>query len=207
MGVFKADCPYCGTKSVAFTVVCQRRVEGHDRRDTLAYCGQCDRGIFTSFNPPGGYSPESLLNPDNRHLLDPPKIAPSLPSTDAPRYVPENVRLYYRQAMENLAGSWDAAGSMFRKALEVGLKEKFPEMKGTLFERIVELAEQHKRTSELADWAHQIRIDGNDAAHDEDPFTGEEANRLQAFTRLVFTCLFELPGMLKEAREEAPSVE
>ena len=103
--------------------------------------------------------------------------------------------------MENLAKNWDAAGAMFRKALDVGLKVKFPEdSKGSLYERIGRAAQRHDLTPELAEWAHKIRLDGNEAAHDEVPFMDEDAKRLQVFTELVFRYLFTLPGMMQEAR-------
>jgi Domain of unknown function (DUF4145) len=33
-----------------------------------------------------------------------------------------------------------------------------------------------------AQWAHHVRLEGNDAAHDEDPFTKDEAEELLDFT-------------------------
>ena len=102
--------------------------------------------------------------------------------------------------MDDLTNNWDAAGSMFRKALETGLKRKFPDMKGDLNTRIKEAAEQQKLTPDLAEWAHQVRLDGNTAAHEV--FSKEEAVRLAEFTELVFLYLFTLPGMLKEAQEK-----
>ena len=110
--------------------------------------------------------------------------------------------------MENLPKNWDAAGAMFRKALDVGLKVKFPEdSKGSLYERISRAAERHDLTPGLAEWAHKIRLDGNDAAHGEDPFSEEDAQRLQVFTELVFRYLFTLPGMMQEARQNETSAE
>ena len=102
--------------------------------------------------------------------------------------------------MDNLNGNWDAAGTMFRKAIDVGLKIKFPEIKGKLYIRIKKAEEARGLTPELAAWAHQIRLDGNDAAHEEEPFTKEEAESLHTFTDLVLRYLFTLPGMLAEAQ-------
>ena len=91
---------------------------------------------------------------------------------------------------------------MFRKALDTGLKSKFPEIKGKLSARINKAAAQQKLTPELAEWAHQIRLDGNDAAHEEEPFEEEDAKKLCNFTRLVFLYLFKLPGMLEESQNK-----
>ena len=91
---------------------------------------------------------------------------------------------------------------MFRSALEAGLKEKFPDIDGTLYERIEQAAAQQGLTPDLADWAHRIRLDGNDAVHGDEEFLKEDAERLHAFTELVFLYLVTLPGMLEKARGE-----
>ena len=103
--------------------------------------------------------------------------------------------------MENLLKNYDAAGSMFRTALEAGLKEKFPKVEGMLKARIQQAADQHGLTPDLADWANRIRLDANAAVHD-DEFSKEDAENLHAFTELVFMYLFTLPGMLENAQEE-----
>lgn len=93
----------------------------------------------------------------------------------------------------------DAAGAMFRKTLETALKEKFPDRgEMSLAKRIATAAEDGDLTPDLAAWADQIRIDGNDAAHDK--ITIGQAQDMQVFTELVLRYLFELPGMLEKAR-------
>lgn len=133
-------------------------------------------------------------------------IVPPPPETGAPEHTPPNAARFFEQGMENLPGNWDAAGAMFRKALETGLKKKFPDIKGDLYTRIEKAAEQHKLTSDLAAWSHQVRLGGRDAVHDEEPFKKEEAERLSDFTKLVLLYLFTLPGMLDEA-QSAPNRE
>ena len=103
--------------------------------------------------------------------------------------------------MENLPRNYDAAGTMFRTALEAGLKEKFPAIGGMLNQRIQQAATNHGLTPDLAEWADRIRLDANPAAHD-DEFSKEDAENLHAFTELVFMYLFTLPGMLENAQEE-----
>lgn len=76
--------------------------------------------------------------------------------------------------MENLHRNFDAAGMMFRKALETALREKFPEQSDNLYAKIEALAKNNELTKDLAAWAHQIRLAGNEAAHEEE-FTEEQA--------------------------------
>ena len=89
---------------------------------------------------------------------------------------------------------------MFRKALDTALKSKFPDTKGRLVKRIQKLTEEHKLTPNLAEWADQVRLGGNDVAHEEDSFSQEAAKELASFTELVLLYLFTLPGMMAKAQ-------
>ena len=93
---------------------------------------------------------------------------------------------------------------MFRKTLEAALKNKFPENKEnlSLYDRIGIAKKEGGLTPELAEWAHQIRLDGRVAVHEDEPFSKEEAERLHTFTNLVLQYLFTLPGMLAKAQGE-----
>ena len=127
-------------------------------------------------------------------------VAPALPDTGAPAYTPENVGRFFEQGMENLPRNFDAAGTMFRKALDTALTARFPEIKGRLVDRIDEAANSGAMTRDMAEWAHRIRRLGNDAAHDDDPFSEADARELHGFTELVLRYLFTLPGMLAAAQ-------
>ena len=54
----------------------------------------------------------------------------------------------------------------------------------------------------MAEWADQIRLDGNNATH-EGPYSEEEARSMQASTKLLLMYLFILPGMLQKARGDS----
>ena len=198
MAVFKENCPRCGTQNVAFTILHETLCDQHGSFwDTFAQCGYCNRGIVATFETYNKREPSVAFG--QSRLLS---IAPPLPDTGAPNYTPQNVARFFEQAMDNLPSNWDAAGGMFRKALDTGLKSKFPKMKGTLYARIDEAAKKQDLTPELAKWAHEIRLGGNDAAHEEKLFSEKDAKNLAVFTQLVFQYLFMLPGMLSEARSD-----
>ena len=208
---FQEDCPYCGTKSVAFTIH-----EGIKWRvrcfDVFAECGFCHRGVVAEFRGPDlhGDASSTLLaaaiKANRPRAMFPMRFSPS-----APPHTPPNVARYFIQGMDNLAKNWDAAGMMFRETLEEALKELLPDLSGkSLSSRIKEAAAQQALTPDLADWSHHIRLEGNKAAHDG-PYKEEEARELGAFTEMVLRYLFTLPGMVKEKRgqaqkEEPPSV-
>ena len=91
---------------------------------------------------------------------------------------------------------------MFRRSLEVALKEKFPDLAESLnlYQRINEAAKQHKLTPELAEWSGQIRLFGNEAMHG-DVFEEEDARATSEITRLILIYLFTLPGDMEEAKK------
>jgi len=86
---------------------------------------------------------------------------------------------------------------MFRKVIDVATKE-LGATKGKLQPRIDELAAKHAITPAMQEWAHAIRLDGNEAAHEEEPFDKETCEALKSFTELFLMYAFTLPGMLKE---------
>lgn len=190
--IYTWDCPYCYTRSVAFTIstVVQSRQYPGVYDDNVAVCGKCGRAVVATFV--------------NGRLF---KITPAPP--EPPKYLPDNVQNYFRQGVDNLSGNYDAAGSMFRKALDIGLKERFPDNEKktftTLKARIKEAANSGDLTADLAAWANEIRVGGNEAVHDQEPFSKEDAQELHDFTELVLLYLFTLPGMLERAQERRES--
>jgi len=125
-------------------------------------------------------------------------VHPPGEATSVPAFVPKSVAIAFKQAVESRkSGHYDAAGAMYRKALDVALKNIDPAVKGLLRDRIDKLAAANKLTPSLKDWAHEIRLDGNEASHEEDPFTKPEAEEMHAFMELVLTYLFTLPEQVK----------
>ena len=206
--IVKTTCPYCHTKGVAVTIYAvyfrMGNIDIPSYWDTLGICGLCGRGVLAVFQDrePRFYDGtwDDFLT-DGSRLIG---VFPSSPSFSAPKHTPAPVALFVKQAKASLPENCDAAGAMFRKALETALKDKLPGIddKIPLRVRIKRAAAQQVLTQDLADWADQIALDGNSAAHDVEPFSREEAERLDAFTDLVLQYLYTLPGMLKEAQEK-----
>ena len=93
---------------------------------------------------------------------------------------------------------------MFRKTLDTTTQQLDATLKPKkLSQRIEALAASHAITPDMKEWAHEIRDVGNDAVHDEIPFTEEEAKDLHAFTELFLTYVYTLPGMLAARRTPA----
>ena len=96
----------------------------------------------------------------------------------------------------------------FRRVLELTMKDKGPELKGTLEKRINKLAEEGKLTPDIAEWAHSIRVLGNEAAHDDEEPTPEDVTDLAAFTRVTLEYLYTMPAKVgRRAKTDAPASE
>lgn len=91
---------------------------------------------------------------------------------------------------------------MDRRALEISTKEMAPEHAAlTLYQRIEKLAGAGKLTPSLKEWAHDLRIVGNDALHEIDGLTETEAKQAHELARFVLTYLYTLPAQVAEARQ------
>ena len=191
-----ANCPRCRTKQAAFTMKVfgdarTDSIRGHVGRtwqDAFAVCAVCRRGVvitLTDQSRDGGFE-----------IID---MAPCY-AVPIPNHLPENIRRVFEQGIDNLPRNFDAAGSMYRKSLDLALKDKFPDIKGNLKERINKAAEQHGLTPALTEWAHKIRVDGNESSHGQGPFSQADAQRLSSLTDLVLRYLYTLPGMLEQAQ-------
>jgi hypothetical protein len=131
---------------------------------------------------------------------------PAVPGPLIPEYLPVEVERIYLQAERNfpIPGNEEAAGTMYRKALDVGLKIIDPSVAGTLKARIETLVKQHRLTPSLGEWAQQIRLLGNETAHEIDQPTREEVEALRNFSDLVLRYLFTLPTMVEARRKAKP---
>ena len=89
---------------------------------------------------------------------------------------------------------------MSRKVLEVAVKQLNPVGKGSLYERIEQLAAKYIITSDLKDWAHIIRDDGNVAAHEENPIDEPFATELLSFCEMFLMYTYTMPNMIKSKR-------
>lgn len=129
---------------------------------------------------------------------------PNPPGPLIPELLPPDVERVYLQAERNfpVAGNEEAAGTMYRKALDIGLKKIDPALSGMLGPRIKALAKAGKLTSDIAVWSDTVRDVGNEAAHEEEPITRDELIALRSFSEMVLRYLFSLPGAVKKRRGE-----
>ena len=106
---------------------------------------------------------------------------------------PDAMRKAYEQALRCYSSSsFDACALMCRRCLEV-LANSFGVEKGTLESKLKTLADQQIIEARLVQWAHGIRIVGNEAAHDSDTeLTKQDARDALDFTEAILTYVFVL---------------
>ena len=78
---------------------------------------------------------------------------------------------------------------------------------GSLYKRIDEAAKDHLITSEMAEWAHEVRLDANDQRHADESTelpTQAEAEKCIDFTKALGEFLFVLPSRVERGRKGTP---
>ncbi len=122
-------------------------------------------------------------------------------SREADSNVPDKARAFLNQALQSLhapAGSVMLAAS----AVDAMLKAK-QYATGSLYNRIDQAASDHVITSEMALWAHEVRLEANDQRHADAAAalpTEEEARRVLEFAFALAELLFVLPARVKRGR-------
>lgn len=218
MPSIQLDCPHCGSSKSAFSLIAQHTAsvcpQGiRDRIITFSICPICEGGLILEFSSPGvvgAFHKNSPMacsaDPCNLGFT----LIKSYPATTPPRiptHISDELKRYFTQA-SNAANraDWDASGAMSRKVVDVSSKQLLGEECNkyrTTKARIDALADKSMITQDLKEWAHEIRLGGNDAVHEEDPYTETEAHELVDFADLYLTYVYTLPGRLKERRERA----
>lgn len=203
---YRGLCPFCHTEHVEFQSHSQWSNLKAERR-ALFTCGYCGEGVIRAYDRPAAKGVPDL----NSYGGDVTRLGitlslqwPEERSTDAPPDSPANVASFFKQATASLStGSYDASGLMFRKALEASTRALAPNSTArSLASRIKELVTNHTLTPALGAWANEVRLGGNDAAHEENPFTKEEAEALHNFTENFLNYAFTMPAAV--AKRSAP---
>jgi hypothetical protein len=205
----RSDCPYCGTQSVAQTAVLSWKNRKDEQR-ALFQCGHCHEATIYEWQVPmrqGVRIDIMQYSGDGESWgLEVGRQWPEPRAKAAPPDTPPSASRYFEQAVDSLnSNNFDAAGLMFRKALESATKAISPDSaKKPLAARIKDLVATHAITPALGTWADEIRLGGNDAAHEDEPFSEEDADALHNFCENFLRYAFTLPSAVQ--RRASPKV-
>jgi hypothetical protein len=128
-------------------------------------------------------------------------VFPTPQKANAPAHVePDVARIFLQAEAARQRKEFDTSGMAYRKTLDIALKKFDPKLGGNLYDRIDALASRHDITAAMQEWAHQVRLIGNDAAHEDKEPKESDIEAIAAFAETLLKYLFTLPAEV-EARK------
>lgn len=164
-------------------------------------CGNCANFTMVFWSPSSS---------SGRDLHDYRQIPLPLGKIKGPEHWPQVVSRFWVQAQDNLKHeNWDAARVMARSSLQAALRQQNASGPNLAAE-INSLAEKGIIPPIMKEWAHSLRLDGNESAHpkdDEGPAQPEDVRDLVKFLDFFFEYLYDLPERIAQfkARRETSS--
>ena len=184
-----------------------------DRWTVFLICPSCHGGIVADVsssdvrNDPKDHPADLRAFTEDGSGFSVLRTYPDPPQVAVPSHLPEPVAKAFKEGNEVLNTSPAAARAMFRRALELGLKSLCPEVEAWKLEkRIDKLADQHLITPAIRDWAHRLRLDGNDAVHGLLDPEREDARAMQRLSYFVLIYVFTLPAQVAAASKQEAKV-
>lgn len=184
-------CPHCGVDTPTLTA--QANCEGagaHAKYLRLWYiyiCARCGGAILAG--APKGQSEVYELYPSVR---------------EAHSDLPERARAYLQQAIDSQAAP---VGAVMLAASAVDSMLKARGLKtGTLYARIDQAKDENLITSEMAAWAHEVRLDANENRHADETIpmpSIQDAQRAIDFAEALGQFLFVLPSRVRRGRVDS----
>ena len=175
-------CPHCSVDHPNLRVQATFSTTTHagkNQRIWKAYCcSRCGGVVIASSEEDGAWARE---------------IYPDVIAVD--EAIPEPAQTYLNQAIDSIHSP---AGSVMLSASTVDAMLKAKSYKdGSLYARIEKAVEDHLITQEMAQWAHEVRLDANDQRHADDKVslpTSDDAKRCVNFVLALGEFLFVLPS-------------
>jgi Domain of unknown function (DUF4145) len=195
------DCPHCDALSVSMNLI--GRSLTHDMQGVaFAQCNNCALPV-TAIIRLYGITPQIWVIHQEGDIIDKKEVQiirvfPKRAITAAPEHIDADVaKIFVQSENARKRGDRHVAGMGFRKTLDIALKLFDVTVKGDLYSRIDILAGRHDITPAMKSWAHQVRLIGNDAAHEADEPSSEDIDAMAAFTETLLKYLFTLPAEVK----------
>ncbi|SFU80778.1 DUF4145 domain-containing protein [Pseudomonas sp. OV546] len=184
-------CPHCSVAKPNLSQVCGAETRDSAQRNPRRWigysCRTCGGVLLTvARKTDGGWEDIHKIWPSSQVVDD---------------SVPDRAKQFLNQAINSIHAPSGAvmlaASSVDAMLKEIGLSQ------GNLYSRIKLAAEGHLITNEMAEWAHEVRLDANDQRHaDEDAGLPDEtdAQRSIEFVMALAQFLFVLPSRVRSGR-------
>ena len=153
------------------------------------HCGQPFLIRRANFEVPGGY-----MDLTEDEVLYPPERSTQLDG------VPPSLKKRYKEAVLSFkVASYESCAMMCRKCIET-MCTTLGANGRNLNDKLNNLYEAKKIDSRLLEWAQEIRLVGNDGAHEDDIVTRRDARDTLDFTEYILTYVFILTSRLDKYR-------
>lgn len=198
------QCPHCLVELGAFTARCIS-LRKPDLKITLIFfqCEVCGQGLVHEYNVSLAVAQEWMKGRSGSIGGKFLEQYPHASADDAPANTPDTAKAAFLDGLYNLQRKkFNPAVAMFRRTLELSVRiidQEAP--KGTTLIKRIERLPADFITPAMKDWAHMVRLGGNDALHDPEDFSEKDAEDLRVFTDLFLTYAFTLPAMLANRKE------
>ncbi|MGO9007608.1 MAG: DUF4145 domain-containing protein [Beijerinckiaceae bacterium] len=206
MAILTHICPHCSTDGVGLRIAAATAIDSDNYALHLS-CPKCNlpsSAVVTTTRTSPNYNFMQYAGEFTDLWWKLVGFWPDPPKPVIPELLPPDVERIYLQAERNfpIKGNEEAAGAMYGKSLDIGLKKIDPKLTGMLGQKIKKLSADGKLTTDISEWSQQIRDIRNDAVHEEDPVTREELIALRNFSEMVLRYLFTLPNAVRKRRGE-----
>lgn len=185
-------CPHCSVDRPSLRLLSEQQTKAYDGSNMRYWrwyaCSRCG-GVVTAASNSNYEHPVTECYPPTRVIED---------------SIPDRAKQYLRQAMDSKhapAGAVMLAASSVDAMLKAkGYKE------GSLYSRIDKAAQDHAITLEMAQWAHEVRLDANDQRHSDENATlptTADADRIIEFALALSQLMFVLPARVQRGLQQS----
>lgn len=193
-------CAFCGaTGNFATIQHLERKKPGNEDKilhyDTLK-CGNCGNYMFVFWS--------AAMYGHGSGAVHDFKVVPWHQSTTSyPQHWPPDVGTYWVEARRSIEGkNWTAAALMARSAVQLVARAKGAKGKN-LKEEIDDLAAKGLILPIMQEWAHEVRVLGNEGTHPQPGSTGtneKDAKDVVQFLSFLMTVMYNVPKQIDDYR-------
>ena len=188
-------CPHCSADKPSLLKVFENTSANYQGGNPRCWRIYCCRGC-------GGYILASAIN-YNQEIIE---VYPK--SEEVDETIPDVAREYLKQAVSSLNAP---AGAIMLCASSIDAMLKNKEyIEGSLYSRIDQAKNDNLITENMAEWAHEVRLDANDERHADKNHSlpvEDDAKRVIEFTISLAEFLFVLPSKVRRGIEDARNIE
>ena len=212
------DCPRCGTKQITFDVLAAgdaERKNGFAAYEAFCRCRSCSKtSIFlVTIRKNQSFRMNDVLknNYSLNNILKDTEVVTIYPRAFAiPAHIPPEINKPFHEALICQAiQAYNAAGCMLRTTVDLVTKKMLEDLQGrnppkntkdNLARRIEWLFDEKQLTQSLKELSTNIRLDGNDAAHEAN-LKKDDVAAMNDFTTLLLEEIYTNPKKIELAED------